>query len=128
MSDEESEISWLSELISVQRRRIGDLLGKLGRYVNLSGLKPTLLARLFDMLQQVGPAKEKEANLFSRIEALEKLHHARRKQRLLAHAEAPRPTDEPVLWEDAPAPPRKNGILYLLWYALFMGNNPKNNQ
>lgn len=128
MSTEDGEISWLSEMLSLQRRRIGDLLGKLGRFVNLSGLKPALLARLHDLLQQLGPAKEKEALLFSRVEALEKLHQARRKQKLLAHAEEPKPGDEVILREDEPEPPRRNNLLALLWYAFFINSGNKNDK
>ncbi|MBV8061407.1 MAG: hypothetical protein JO126_00485 [Alphaproteobacteria bacterium] len=128
MAQEEGDVFWLSEMLSLQKRRIGDLLKKLGRFVNLGNLKPAILARLERTLEQVAVAKEKEVNLFQRVEALEQLHRTRRKKKLLVHADEPAPEGNRLIQEEAPQPPRKNGLLYLLWYYLLMDDGPKNNK
>ncbi len=123
-----SALGWFKLALEAQRRKIGHLLDRLQGFGGPQGLKPSLLHKFFGMLTQIASERDEEIRILKRIEDAEEQHQAlRRSHRLDRAGQSPQFHKPSAQSEDAPAPQRRSGLLWLLTLmALFGGNKGKN--
>ena len=85
---ETSRVAWLSARLSTHTHRIMSLLGRLGDIGVMQKLKPALFHKFLNLMGQIAAEKDKEANVISEIEAIERKHRTFRKEGRLHHLDS----------------------------------------
>jgi hypothetical protein len=78
-SRESGRLYWLAAMLGEQKRRVRDLLARVGDLGVVDGMTPSVMAKFFHMLDQVAVAKSEEVRLIGQIESVEQQHRFRRK-------------------------------------------------
>jgi hypothetical protein len=119
-----SRLAWLSALLAGHRHRLTLLVGRLSDLGPLATMKPNVLRRFLDTLDQVAAEKDKEMALIGQIETVERQHSYRRKHGQVIKASD---TERPVILQPLPTeelcqdkPPERSSSRWLLWLLLFV--------
>jgi hypothetical protein len=79
----QGRIGWLSVILGGNRARLTDLLRRLRGVAASAGASLGLHKKFIHLLEQIQVEREKELDLIDEIEAVEKQHELRRKNKLL---------------------------------------------
>lgn len=84
---ESSRVAWLSARLGTHTHRIMSLLGRLGDLGVMQMLKPALFQKFLNLMEQIAAEKDKESDVISEIEAIERKHRTFRKEGRLQYSD-----------------------------------------
>jgi hypothetical protein len=84
---ESNRVAWLSARLGTHTHRIMSLLGRLGDLGVIQMLKPALFQKFLNLMEQISAEKDKESDVISEIEAIERKHRNFRKEGRLQYSD-----------------------------------------
>jgi len=110
------QIAWLATMLGEQKDSLARLLRSLSGFVTRGSMKPSHFHKFLLVLNQIADAKDKEAELINRIEAVEQRHRFARVNDQLK--EAPQYQSSTPTPQFTSAPEAKRPGMSLLWILL----------
>ncbi len=88
IANDSGRISWLAAAWGAQKAKVMSLLGRLGDLGSREDMKPNVFAKFLHILGQIANERDKEVDILSEIEAIERKHRIQREHGALKRVEA----------------------------------------